>query len=244
MGDPIKPALDIVNAMNLSADRQLSYRFLRSFPHGWMKRLNRSMTLPALLLTGWKDLLARQADTFRSKHFTRSCSCYGPLRPSAVFMWCNTKSSGFSRDHHKPPKSASEGKWTQNEKIQTMNKRLGGGWFSWATFLTFLFVSLKCLGVIHSCELLTDGSLWQSLPHPCLSPSLPLSFSLSFSLQLCVPWRAWMEEYAARGNTACARRASPGGSASFPSTRHSKPRQREATSSPSTPYLWSQTASN
>lgn len=90
-------------------------------------------------------------------------------------------------------------------------------------------------GVIHSHELMAGG-----VPAPLfiwrLSPCL--------SLQLCVPWRVWMEEYAARGSTACARLASPGGSASFHSSRRSKRRQHEATSSPSTPYLWSQTAWN
>ena len=40
-----------------------------------------------------------------------------------------------------------------------------------------------CLGVIHSCELLPDGSLWQSLPPP---HPLPVSLSLSPSLCSCV----------------------------------------------------------
>lgn len=68
--------------------------------------------------------------------------------------------------------------------------------------------------------------------------------ALCLCLQLSVLWHVWMEEFASPGSTATARPASPGDSASFRSRRRSRPRLPGATSSPSTQYLWSQTAWN
>lgn len=180
------------------------------------------LSAQTLLPTGCRDLLVRQAGvTFTVVQFTVSIlrgPAHATNRCDRLPCWC------YARLSHQAVHmtiSTSARLW--------INESRSAVWLCYYILVLLMFVSFS-----------SPSHLWTV----DLSLSPPDSSPLSLPLQLCVPWRVWMEEYAARGSTASARLASPVASASFHSSRHSKHRRREATSSPSTQCLWSQTSTS